>query len=76
MAPLAFGASRDIRRRMNRPQKTVVLIGVAVVIAMLLFPPWQKTSRGYNIGSMYQPRQNIPPVMASCSIHHHPPLSP
>jgi hypothetical protein len=36
---------------MNRPQKTVVLIGVVVVAGMMLFPPWKyvRLDKGDNI---------------------------
>ena len=30
-------------KQLNNRQKTVILIGVAVVIAMIMFPPWQLT---------------------------------
>jgi hypothetical protein len=31
---------------MNKRQKTVLLVGVAVVALMLLVPPWQRTTSG------------------------------
>jgi len=39
----------------NKRQRVVVLVGVAVVAGMMLFPPWQYKRGSYKIGGITEP---------------------
>jgi hypothetical protein len=46
---------RGVWRRANREQKTAVLIGTALLLGMLLYPPWGVGAPGFTVGAHYEP---------------------